>query len=413
MSRMLDLIRSSSVPATLMHSAARGALSVTPAEMIEILVHLVNHNKVFGQQARMTLAGWEEKSSLEVASDPNSPKEVLDYLIAPENLRPRLLQALIQNPSISDATLAATARHGSREVVEAMRSSPRVQSSRAILHALAENPNSNEQESSKLEELASAEEALSASGMDDGGDPIAAPDDHAEDDAALHAFLTEHARELEMEGEKPFQPLGGIHEFEVIPPQETPAIAAVAESLHLDESTAPESTPPQLSAGPATATRMSPAAKKAPASPPTEQRGSALQKIAKLDVKGRIQLAMKGSKEERSILVRDGTKLVALAVLDSGKITDGEVEKIAGQKNVLEAVLRQIPMKRRFIKNYNVVRNLVANPRTPLDVSLGLVKNLLVSDLRNLSANKDVPDTIRKLALKMFKQKTDPTKKMQ
>ncbi len=120
---------------------------------------------------------------------------------------------------------------------------------------------------------------------------------------------------------------------------------------------------------------------------------------------------MKGSKEERAILVRDGTKLVALAVLDSGKITDGEVEKIAGQKNVLEAVLRQIPMKRRLMKNYNVVRNLVANPRTPLDVSLGLVKNLLVADLRNLSANKDVPDTIRKLALKMFKQKTDPNKK--
>ena len=56
---------------------------------------------------------------------------------------------------------------------------------------------------------------------------------------------------------------------------------------------------------------------------------------------------MKGSKEERSILVRDGTKVVALAVLDSPKITDGEVEKFANQKNVLEALLRAIPMKRR------------------------------------------------------------------
>ena len=120
---------------------------------------------------------------------------------------------------------------------------------------------------------------------------------------------------------------------------------------------------------------------------------------------------MKGTKEERSILVRDSTKLVALAVLESPKITDAEVEKFASQKNVLEAVLRQIPMKRRFAKNYCVVRNLVANPRTPLDVSLGLMKNLLVPDLRNLSSNKEVSDTIRKLALKMFKQKTDTTKK--
>src|SRR5262249_4767175 len=142
-----------------------------------------------------------------------------------------------------------------------------------------------------------------------------------------------------------------------------------------------------------------------------EKRGSVLQKIAKLDIKGRIQLAMKGTKEERSILVRDGTKLVALAVLESPKITDGEVEKFASQKNVLEAVLRAIPMKRRFAKLYPVVRNLVFNPRTPLDLSLGLMKHLLVQDLKHLSGNKEVSETIRKLALKMFKQKSDPSKK--
>ncbi len=128
-------------------------------------------------------------------------------------------------------------------------------------------------------------------------------------------------------------------------------------------------------------------------------------------MKARIQLAMKGSKEERSILIRDGTKVVALAVLDSPKVTDSEVENFANQKNVLEAVLRGITMKRRFAKNYSVTRNLVFNPRTPLDASLGLMKNLLVQDLKNLSGNKEVSDTIRKLALKMFKQKVDANKK--
>jgi hypothetical protein len=141
-----------------------------------------------------------------------------------------------------------------------------------------------------------------------------------------------------------------------------------------------------------------------------EERGSALQKISKLDVKGRIQLAMKGNKEERSLLIRDGTKVVALAVLESPKISDGEVERFASQKNILEAVLRGIPLKRRFAKNYAVIRNLVFNPRTPLDLSLGLVKNLLVSDLRNLAGNKEVSDTVRKLALKMFKQKLNARK---
>ncbi len=70
-------------------------------------------------------------------------------------------------------------------------------------------------------------------------------------------------------------------------------------------------------------------------------------------------------------------------------------------------MLRAIPLKRRFAKNYAIVRNLVFNSRTPLDISLGLMKNLLVQDLRNLSGNKEVADTVRKLALRMFKQKTE------
>jgi len=234
-----------------------------------------------------------------------------------------------------------------------------------------------------------------------------------EEDAAVDAFLAEHSKELVMEGEKPFQPMGGIHEFEFHSAEAATApaemSAAPAES-HSEEPSAVTAAAPDSTHSAATATRKAPAAKK-PHPNPEAERGSALQKISKLDIKGRIQMAMKGTKEERSILIRDSTKLVALAVLESGKITDGEVEKFASQKNVLEAVLRQIPMKRRYAKNYNVVRNLVANPRTPLDVSLALMKNLLVSDLRNLSSNKEVSDTIRKLALKMFKTKSDPTKK--
>jgi hypothetical protein len=229
-----------------------------------------------------------------------------------------------------------------------------------------------------------AQVAVSSAHETDSSDP--------ETEKVLIAFLTEHASEIAAEGDKPFQPIGGIHEGSTV--AEPQAVAAAAGAA---------ATP----AKPATTVKTPP---KKVTNPEDEQRGSVLQKIAKLDIKGRIQLAMKGTKEERSILVRDGTKVVALAVLDSPKITDGEVEKFANQKNVLETLLRAIPMKRRFMKNYAIVRNLVANPRTPLDVSLGLMKNLLVQDLRNLSGNKEVSDTVRKLALRMFKQKLEPGK---
>ena len=420
MRRMFDMIRSSSVSATVMQAAARGALAVPGTEMIEILVYLTNHNKVFGQQARMTLAGWELKSSLEAAANPATPPEVLDYFIAPENLRPPLLAALLENPGVKQDALMRMAAEGSREVVEAMRKSARVQGNPELVRALASNPNLLGNDVAPAKPADSELSGPSESALNQTSESGHAVPDHAElqavedsllvsspeENAAIDAFFTEHARELSLEGEKPFQPLGGIHEFETTDTAESAPAQTETEAQLAPNALAPKAAPHP---GPATATRM--AAGKKPYTSAETERGSALQKISKLDIKGRIQLAMKGNKEDRSILIRDSTKLVALAVLESGKLTDGEVEKFASQKNVLEAVLRQIPMKRRFMKNYGVVRNLVANPRTPLDVSLGLMKNLLVADLKNLSGNKEVSDTIRKLALKMFKQKSEPSKK--
>src|SRR5438067_1110036 len=414
MPRMIDLIRASAVPATLVHSAARGALALPPAEMIEILVHLANHNKIFGQQARMTLAGWEEKSSIAAAADHKAPLEVLQYLASADNLRPVLLPALLENPSVPEESLAALAGAASRGVVQVMQASPRVQQSAAIRRALSENPHTTadtaktqESEISGRVEQSADDEPKTDAIAPEAEEVLASlpeitePEEPAEVlDEQISVFLAEHAAEIEAEKDKPFQPLGGILDelsVEARSPQE------VSASILATDAT-PKEKPAEAPVADATHSPVKHAYK------PHEgetKRGSALQKISKLDIKGRIQLAMKGTKEERSILIRDGTKIVALAVLESPKISDGEVERFASQKNVLEAVLRGIPMKRRFAKNYAVVRNLTFNPRTPLDVSLSLIKHLLITDLRHLSGNKEVSETVRKLALKMFKQKLE------
>ena len=115
---------------------------------------------------------------------------------------------------------------------------------------------------------------------------------------------------------------------------------------------------------------------------------------------------MKGTKDERFVLIRDGSKVVSLAVLESPKVSDQEVEMFAAMKNVQEDLLRGIARKRKFMKTYAVVRNLINNPRTPLDLSLGLLPHMLSGDLKNLSMNKNISETIRKVALKMFREKT-------
>ena len=119
MARIIDQIRASKLPSNMMQFAARGALQVPAAENIEILVYLARHNKVFGELARMTLAGWDEKASRAAAADPQTSAEVLDYFISPDNLRPRLLPALLENPSVPEGQLVKLALSASREVIEA------------------------------------------------------------------------------------------------------------------------------------------------------------------------------------------------------------------------------------------------------------------------------------------------------
>ncbi len=419
MPRMIDTIRSSMASSQVMQTAARGALAVPPQDMIEILVYLATQTKIFAERARLTLAGWDESSSRKAAADPSTPKEVLAYMITPGNLRPTLLPALLENPAVSEQSLAELAAAASRYMLETLVKSPRVNQSQTVLGALSSNPSLNPTQSSAIaEKLASfapqaaqepqttapSQEATAepimpellnqATGVDPGTDEAT--------DTTTAAYLTEHATEISAEGDKPFQPIGGVEEL-------PSAVAELPEPAPLEAKT--EAVASNSSQGAATAVKKAPSPVKKAYLSPEEQRGSALQKISKLGITGRIQLAMKGSKEERSLLIRDGTKIVALAVLESPKLTDGEVEKFANQKNVLEAVLRAMTLKRRFMKQYAVVRNLCNNPRTPIDVSLGLIKHLLATDLKNLAGNKEVSDTVRKMAIRMFRQKSETAKK--
>src|SRR5579863_2601266 len=429
MARMIDQIRASKLPSNMMQFAAKGALSVGPAENIEILVYLAKHNKVFGDLARMTLAGWDEKASLQAASDPNTPSEVLDYLISPDNLRPKLLPALLDNPSVREKELAKFAISASPESIAAMLRSSRIRAAVWVLDSLKANPYLKKEQSDEIRLLLTGGE-VAARGVEPTAEPTADPipeqqaapvaTDQApaaapsagsgsgedgggatpEEEEAVAAYFFHHAADIAAEDGKPFQAIGGIVEL-----LGSDYFPVSRQEVVKEPDPAPE---PAAAGDAADAPKISVPAKK-----PDDvgKRVNTVQKINALDVKGRIQLALKGSKEERSILIRDGTKVVAMAVLEAPKLSDGEVEKIASQKNVLEAVLRQIPLKRRFMKNYKVVRNLVANPRTPLDLGLGLMKNLLVQDLKNISANKEVSETIRKLALKMYKQKEEQANK--
>lgn len=368
MSQMFDLIRQNAVPAAVMRSAAKGALSVSPSEMIEILVYLTR-NPIFGQEAKMTLAAWEEASAIATVSGP-APQEVLDYFWAEQNRRPPLMPALIENPQIPEQELERAAGGASRELIEMMMASGRVRESAAVLRALLKNARLHPAEIERIK---------TALGE---GDDLSEHDPESE--AAHQSWHQEHAAEIASEEGKAFELVGGEDEHEPAPAAEPPP-------------------------DPDTVTAEDVLRRKAAAPPSLDDRKlSTLHKIAKMNVASRVKLAFLGNKEERSILIRDGSKIVQNAVLSSPKLTDPEVETFAAAKNVQENVLREIAHRRRFMKSYAVIRHLVNNPRCPLDIGLPLVKNLLVMDLKNLQTNKNVSDTIRKVATKLYKEKSTP-----
>ena len=364
MARLIEMMKQSAVPAGVMRSAARGALAVPPGEMLEILVFLSEH-PIFGEQARLTLAGFDEAGSATALADPSTPQEVLNYFLAPRNRRPRLLPSLFNNPSVSEEVLGGIAETATPETAALLLASRRVMASAPILRSLVKNPNVPTEGHSRISE------SLSRLGIEAPAQPGATTD------LEVGSWLKEHSVELEAEEReaKPFVLLGGVDELG----DEEGAVISV-QALEAAKGKSKEE----------------------------DERLSTLQKLARMNVGERIKVAMLGSKEERGILIRDGSKLVSSAVLASPKLSEQEVEAIANMKNVRENVLREIARSRKFMKNYVVLRNLCNNPRTPLDLSLSLMKNLMGPDLKVLSMNKNVPETLRKMAIRLFQTRTNP-----
>jgi len=151
-------------------------------------------------------------------------------------------------------------------------------------------------------------------------------------------------------------------------------------------------------------------AEQAPGAEKTQERVTLMQRIGRMSAAEKIKTALTGNQEERLLLIRDSNKIVARAVLQSPKVSDQEIENIASMTSVTEEVLRLIATSRKFMKSYAVMRQLVNNPRSPIDVTLRMLNRMNERDLKGLMLNKNVAEVLRSMALKMVKQREEATK---
>jgi len=143
----------------------------------------------------------------------------------------------------------------------------------------------------------------------------------------------------------------------------------------------------------------------AEAEPDPVKRETLTQKLTHMNVVQRLTLALKGGREERSLLIRDTNKLVQKCVLQSPRLTDTEVELFASMANLSQEILRTISLNRVFMKSYAIAKNLVKNPKTPIDVSMHLLPRLTPGDLAKLTTSKNIPETLVKAAINLERKR--------
>jgi len=131
-----------------------------------------------------------------------------------------------------------------------------------------------------------------------------------------------------------------------------------------------------------------------------EDKDTVSQKIAAMSMPEKLKAATKGTKEMRSILVRDPNKLICAAVMSSPKLTEQEVEGIARMASVSDDVLRIIGANRAWMKNYKIASGLTRNPKTPLALSLNILHRINDRDLATLAVDRNVPEQLRIAAKK-------------
>ncbi|MGH9443661.1 MAG: hypothetical protein ACRD16_15465 [Thermoanaerobaculia bacterium] len=126
------------------------------------------------------------------------------------------------------------------------------------------------------------------------------------------------------------------------------------------------------------------------------------QRIAYMNASEKIETALKGTREERRILITDVNKSVWAAVLKCPYLTDVELEGFAAMRSVDEGVFRAMALKPDWLRKYGVVYRLVNNPVVPAEISMGLVKFLRMRDLKLVMNDRNLPEAVRVTARKIY-----------
>ena len=335
-------IRQGLVPRSVRLFAAQGLLPVSREELIRVLVLLgIDGDEEIAGAARTTLASFKAEHFRAVLDLEGI--EPLEIDLAARACRDEgFLSAVVRHPKTADQTLRWLARGGGAAVQDSIvTNQTRLLGCLEILADLRANPQATQEVLRRVREF--EEEFLQK--------------------ACLWASGVEAAPAIESG------------------PSIEEALAALkALGMCLVGGEVPVEKPPEPEQGAAKDVR------------------DAFLRIASMNTFERIMQALRGSRQDRLILVRDRSLLVVRAVITSPMLQEADVEEIAGLRAVNEEALRMIGARARWMRRYRVVRNLAFNPKTPPGVIIPHLSRLPVRELGILGRDHNVGEAVRRAA---------------
>ena len=378
-------------------AASRGALPLSQADLLEILVHFTNGSDAeLKENALTTLRNQEAAALIATLRSPQAAPAVLGFFASHEGFSPDVYetvitnsttpgpaiesfaartqnaellerlslnqQLLIQNPGIIDAILQNAARtpEAERRAVEVKREFfEKERGAEQIANELRARGN---EAAAEFIEQAEFTDELEQSGL-------------SIEDALL---IAKHIESMDRETDDSWLGLEFIEEiYEETAEQRAAAVGKIIGELQSEED-----------------------------EDLTGERISMINRIMRMGVKDRVKLAMKGDREARNILIRDPNRLVSAAVVNNPRISEQEVETIAAMRSISEDILRLIGSNRQWARSYNIMHNLAKNPRTPMASVMTIMSRLQLRDLVSLSKNRNVSDAVRRQAVRLHANRT-------
>ena len=352
---LLSSILGGTAPRQLKLTAARGVLPLPPVDLLRILVALSSdQDGEVRDEAGSALEAMPREEIARLLADPSMAQEVLDHFGSLAGVPDEIKEALISNPSASAGCLLNLASSLPEPLINLfLKNETKLIGSPDLLDALLINPSLTRPQSTRIQEI--RKHFLRPL-------PSVTPEPSAGD----------------------------------VPPRITPA-----EETPPPVETEPVDREPAEEDGEALEGEEAGAIEQA-----VDPSENANQKILRLNTAERIQLAFKGNREERSVLIRDSSRSVQEAVLKSPKLSENEVEGIAKLRTVTEEVLRKITRNREWMKNYGIVHSLSTNPKTPVGIAMNLLSRLNSRDLKLVAGDKNVAEVIRRQARKVQESRT-------